>query len=262
MEEKQRFQIKKKEEWEFFRRLPSFKLKKQEDFEEEFKQKVMIGYSSGSLEGQERYLDEWMVELRQVVLEEDRRLEARERMTMGEEDSSSRRRTEWERIYGAAGTLAILEGVTLNRDARLGIVFCSGKVVSRHAADLRTGLFSGDSLLSAKALWCQSEQLSDMSPWINAGIYRLSKPRPRHNGQAYSAWPLEAVYNAAGYGEFPIWEGDDGPLGRQSRLAISSNGARIHTVERRREAANYSLEIVVEIRREVCRLSWWTKRLQ
>ena len=30
-------------------------------------------------------------------------------------------------------------------------VLCSGKVVSRHTADLRTGLFSGDSLLSAKA---------------------------------------------------------------------------------------------------------------
>ena len=58
----------------------------------------MTGYYSGSIEGQERYLDEWTVELRKKALEEDRRLEARERTKMGEEDSSSRRRTEWERI--------------------------------------------------------------------------------------------------------------------------------------------------------------------
>ena len=98
VEEKQRFQMKNKEAWEFFRRLPSFKPKKQEDFEEEFKQTVMTGYSSGSVEGLERYLDEWTVELRKKALEEDRRLETRERTKMGEEDSSSRRRTEWERI--------------------------------------------------------------------------------------------------------------------------------------------------------------------
>ena len=98
VEEKQRFQTKKKEAWEFFRRLPSFKPKKQEDFEEEFKQKMITGYSNGSPEGRERYLDEWTVELQKKALEEDRRLEARERAKMGEEDSSSRRRTEWERI--------------------------------------------------------------------------------------------------------------------------------------------------------------------
>ena len=98
VEEKQRFQMKKKEAWEFFRRLPSFNPKKQEDFEEKFKQKVMTGYSSGSPEGRERYLDEWTAELRKKALEVDRRLEARERVKMGEEDSSSRRRTELERI--------------------------------------------------------------------------------------------------------------------------------------------------------------------
>ena len=98
VEEKQRFQVKKKEAWEFFRRLPSFKPKKQEDFEEEFKQKVMTGYSSGSLAGRERHLDKWTVELQKKAVEEDRQSEARERAKMGEEDSSSRRRTEWERI--------------------------------------------------------------------------------------------------------------------------------------------------------------------
>ena len=98
VEEKRRFQAKKKEAWEFFRRVPSFKPKKQEDFEEEFRRRVMTGYSSGSTEGREKYLDEWTIELQKKALEEDRRLEARERAKMGEEDSSSRRRTEWERI--------------------------------------------------------------------------------------------------------------------------------------------------------------------
>ena len=51
VEEKQRFQAKKKEAWEFFRRVPGFKPKNQEEFEEEFKRRVMTGYSSGSTEG-------------------------------------------------------------------------------------------------------------------------------------------------------------------------------------------------------------------
>ena len=51
---------------------------------------------------------------------------------------------------GTTSTLTILESSALSRDAGHGVVLCSGKVVSRHAADLRTGLFSGDSLLSAK----------------------------------------------------------------------------------------------------------------
>ena len=57
VEEKQRFQAKKKEAWEFFRRVPSFKPKNQEEFEE-FKRRVMTGHSSGSTEGREKYLDE------------------------------------------------------------------------------------------------------------------------------------------------------------------------------------------------------------
>ena len=59
----------------------------------------MTGYSSGSSEGREKYLDEWKIELQKKALEGDSRLEARERVKMGEEDSSSRRRTEWERIF-------------------------------------------------------------------------------------------------------------------------------------------------------------------
>ena len=99
VEEKRRFQAKKKEAWEFFRRMPSFKPKEQEEFEEEFKRRVMTGYSSGSTEGREKYLDEWMIELQKKALEGDSRLEAKERVKMGEEDAGSRRRTEWERIF-------------------------------------------------------------------------------------------------------------------------------------------------------------------
>ena len=60
-----RSQLKKTEEREFFRSLSSFKLSKQVDLSTEgFKQKVMTGYYSGCVEGQERYLDEWTVERR------------------------------------------------------------------------------------------------------------------------------------------------------------------------------------------------------
>ena len=138
VEEKQRFHTKKKEAWEFFRRLPSFKPKKQEDFEEEFRQKVMTGYSSGSLERRERYLDEWTVELQKKALKEDRRLEARERAKMGEEDSSSRRRTEWKRILSLSPFLR-----AVNRDAGPGVVFCSGKS-SVDVPQLANRLHSGD----------------------------------------------------------------------------------------------------------------------
>ena len=99
VEEKQRFQAKKKEAWEFFTRVPSFKPKSQEELEEEFRRRVMTGYSRGSTEGREKYLDEWKIELQKKALEGDSRSEARERVKMGEEDSSSRRRTEWERIF-------------------------------------------------------------------------------------------------------------------------------------------------------------------
>ena len=99
VEEKQRFQAKKKEAWEFFRRVPSFKPKSQEEFEEELRRRVMTGYSSSSSKGREKYLDEWMIELQKKALEGDRKLEARERVKMGQEDSSSKRRTEWERIF-------------------------------------------------------------------------------------------------------------------------------------------------------------------
>ena len=99
VEEKQRFQAKKKEAWEFFRRVPSFKPKSQEEFEEEFRRRVMTGYFSGSNEGRERFLERWTGELRKKPLEEDRRLEARKTTKMEQQDSSSGRRTEWAFIF-------------------------------------------------------------------------------------------------------------------------------------------------------------------
>ena len=80
VEEKRRFQAKKKEAWEFFRRMPSLKPKSQEEFER-------------------NTWNEWTIELQKKALEGDSRLEARERVKMGNEDAVSRRRTEWERIF-------------------------------------------------------------------------------------------------------------------------------------------------------------------
>ena len=54
--------------------------------------------SAAALRDKRNTWNEWKIELEKKALEEDRRLEARERVKMGKEDSSSRRRTEWERI--------------------------------------------------------------------------------------------------------------------------------------------------------------------
>ena len=74
--------------------MPSFKPKEQEEFEEEFRRRVMTGYSSGSTEGREKYLDEWKTELQKKALEGDSRLEARDRVKMGE------RRFQFQETYG------------------------------------------------------------------------------------------------------------------------------------------------------------------
>ena len=80
MEEKQRFQAKKKEAWEFFRKgAGGIRGRIQAEGDDWILQRQP--------RGREKYLDEWT------------RLEARERVKMGEEDAVSRRRTEWERIF-------------------------------------------------------------------------------------------------------------------------------------------------------------------
>ena len=99
-------------------RLPSF-AKEQEEFKEEFKRKMMTRCSSGSPEGRKKYLDECTVELKKKTLEVARRLEVRERAKMGEEDFSSRRRTEWERIFGVS---PVPESCVLNTAVRREVV--------------------------------------------------------------------------------------------------------------------------------------------
>ena len=135
---------------------------------------MMTGYSSGSPEGRKRYLDEWTVELRKKALEEDRRSETRERAKMGEEDSSSRRHGVGENS-GTTSTLTFLERSALNLDAGPGVVRCSGTVVSRHAADLRTGLLSGDNLVSAKALLWRISTAFFTRWWILWRAFTLRK---------------------------------------------------------------------------------------
>ena len=95
-------------------------------------------------------------------------------------DEDGRRRLQFPKAhrvgenYGATNTLAILEGSTLNRDAGLGVALYSGKVVSR-PTDLRASLFSGDSLLSAKASGCaaverQLELMVELASKLYNGI--------------------------------------------------------------------------------------------
>ena len=144
VEEKQRFHIKKQEAWEFFRRLPSFRPKKQEHFEEEFKQKVMTRCSSGSHEGRERYLDEWTVELQKKALEEDRRLEAKELGKMGEEDRHSQSRQAWDQIR---------ERGTSNR---------SPSCLSR----------SDHEAIASTLLWCEGEAQADLNRHFAALMYQ------------------------------------------------------------------------------------------
>ena len=96
-EEKQRFQA-KKEAWEFFRRVPSFKPKSLGEFEEEFKRRVMTGYSSAALKDEKSIWMNGKLSCRRKRWKETVDLEARERVKMGKEDAGSKRRTEWERI--------------------------------------------------------------------------------------------------------------------------------------------------------------------
>ena len=58
-EEKQRFQDKKKEACEFFRRHRSFKPKTRDELEQEFKRKILSGFYNSSIKEQEKDLQEW-----------------------------------------------------------------------------------------------------------------------------------------------------------------------------------------------------------
>ena len=57
VEEKQHLKVKEEEAWHFFRQLPNFKPKKNDDFGEEHQPEVMTGVPIVSHEGRERYLE-------------------------------------------------------------------------------------------------------------------------------------------------------------------------------------------------------------
>ena len=102
-EEKQRLQDKKDEAWEFFRRQGGMRTRTREDFEQQFKQKVHAsGLYRASQEEQERQLQEWTEELQKLAQKQERKLEARERTEMGQEDANSQWRRSWDKALEQA----------------------------------------------------------------------------------------------------------------------------------------------------------------
>ena len=92
-EEKQRFQGKKEEAWELFQRQPrSGTSRKQKVTSKRFSP-----FDLGPPDADEKSLQEWVDKLLVQALVEDRKKEARERQSMGQEDSNSQRRRAWEK---------------------------------------------------------------------------------------------------------------------------------------------------------------------
>ena len=98
-EQELRLRHKKEEAWELFQSQSTFMRETREEFEKKYSEKVLGGIYKNSKDEQEKGLQSWTNELQKKALERDGRLEARERVKMGEEGSNSRRRTEWERIF-------------------------------------------------------------------------------------------------------------------------------------------------------------------
>ena len=98
-EREQRLRHMKEEAWELFGRQPSLRPRTREEFEEEFRRRVLSGVFSSSKEEQEKDLQKWLDELQKVAQVEERKLEAREVKRMGEEDSHSRSRSAWDKIF-------------------------------------------------------------------------------------------------------------------------------------------------------------------
>ena len=133
VEEKQRFQAKKKEAWEFFRRMPSLKPKNQEELEEEFKRRVMTGYSSGSTEGREKYLDEWKIALQKKALEGQR---------TGED---GRRRFQLQETHGVGENfrpIPVPENSVLSCDVGHDVVSSVGTTLSNQIFSSQPGFLS------------------------------------------------------------------------------------------------------------------------
>ena len=94
-EQEQRLCRKREEAWELYQRQPTLMRKSRENFETKFREKVLGGICSSSKDEQEKDLQLWMNELEKVAWDEERRLEAFEKKTMGGEDAQSRRRQAW-----------------------------------------------------------------------------------------------------------------------------------------------------------------------
>ena len=98
-EQEERLRHMKEEAWELFGRQPSLRPRTREEFEEEFRRRVLSGVFSSSKEEQEKDLQKWLDELQKVAQVEERRLEAREVKRMGEEDAHSRSWSAWDKIF-------------------------------------------------------------------------------------------------------------------------------------------------------------------
>ena len=118
VEEEERLQKTKEEAWRLFERMPGFKRKTREMFEEEFTRKVKNALCNSRKE-REKAVQEWSNDMQKVIQPEEGKREARERMRMEREDSSSQRRQAWEKIWDPRVTVS--RGRKLSRDVGLDV---------------------------------------------------------------------------------------------------------------------------------------------
>ena len=119
----QQLRDKKEHAWDLYSRVPNFRLKNKENFEEDFKHRVVY---DGKVN--ERKLQEWIDEMQSKVHAAERQLEIRdrkrEREWMESEDSSSQRRRAWEK-FSDDSTLARANHLSLTVSLRLVISLLS-----------------------------------------------------------------------------------------------------------------------------------------
>ena len=99
-EEEERLQKTKDEAWRLFERMPGFKRKTREMFEEEFTSNVRNALDNSRKE-REKAVQELSSDMQKVIRPEQRKREARERTRMEQEDSNSHSRRKWEEMLGS-----------------------------------------------------------------------------------------------------------------------------------------------------------------
>ena len=97
-EEEELFQKTTEEAWRLFERMPGFRRKTREMFEEEFTCKVRNALDNSRKE-REKAVQDWSSDMQKVIKPEERRREARERTRMEQEDSNSQGRRAWEKTW-------------------------------------------------------------------------------------------------------------------------------------------------------------------